>query len=164
MTQRHAHFQTRTARGAWIAFCFQQGWIKHLGCLEFTVFGRYQSVVTLSLTLIFRCADEKHWLGLARACWSGRTSAGLPSAALTPPPPPSVAIGVSKQDIREQIWDYMESRNLADFPRPVHHRIPNFKVLKPSRSIQKENRRVPSERVSHAVTVLPRGGSEWGGQ
>ncbi|XP_053067137.1 methenyltetrahydrofolate synthase domain-containing protein isoform X5 [Acinonyx jubatus] len=35
--------------------------------------------------------------------------------------------GVSKQDIREQIWDYMESRNLADFPRPVHHRIPNFK-------------------------------------
>uniref|UniRef100_A0A8C5VTS1 Methenyltetrahydrofolate synthase domain-containing protein n=1 Tax=Microcebus murinus TaxID=30608 RepID=A0A8C5VTS1_MICMU len=37
--------------------------------------------------------------------------------------------GVSKQDIREQIWDYMESQNLADFPRPVHHRIPNFKVL-----------------------------------
>uniref|UniRef100_A0A8C8WXK3 Methenyltetrahydrofolate synthetase domain containing n=1 Tax=Panthera leo TaxID=9689 RepID=A0A8C8WXK3_PANLE len=37
---------------------------------------------------------------------------------------------VSKQDIREQIWDYMESRNLADFPRPVHHRIPNFKSKK----------------------------------
>ncbi|NP_001124842.1 methenyltetrahydrofolate synthase domain-containing protein [Pongo abelii] len=37
------------------------------------------------------------------------------------------AVGVSKQDIREQIWDYMESQNLADFPRPVHHRIPNFK-------------------------------------
>ncbi|XP_007468484.1 PREDICTED: methenyltetrahydrofolate synthase domain-containing protein isoform X2 [Lipotes vexillifer] len=35
--------------------------------------------------------------------------------------------GVSKHDIREQIWDYMEARNLADFPRPVHHRIPNFK-------------------------------------
>ncbi|ELW62911.1 Methenyltetrahydrofolate synthase domain-containing protein [Tupaia chinensis] len=35
--------------------------------------------------------------------------------------------GVSKQDIREQMWDYMESQNLADFPRPVHHRIPNFK-------------------------------------
>lgn len=45
---------------------------------------------------------------------------------------PFTAIGVSKQDIREQIWDYMEARNLADFPRPVHHRIPNFKVLKPS--------------------------------
>ncbi|XP_027629278.1 methenyltetrahydrofolate synthase domain-containing protein isoform X2 [Tupaia chinensis] len=25
------------------------------------------------------------------------------------------------------MWDYMESQNLADFPRPVHHRIPNFK-------------------------------------
>uniref|UniRef100_A0A8C9PAT4 Methenyltetrahydrofolate synthase domain-containing protein n=1 Tax=Spermophilus dauricus TaxID=99837 RepID=A0A8C9PAT4_SPEDA len=33
----------------------------------------------------------------------------------------------SKQDIRERIWDYMESENVADFPRPVHHRIPNFK-------------------------------------
>uniref|UniRef100_A0A8C2RGV0 Methenyltetrahydrofolate synthetase domain containing n=1 Tax=Capra hircus TaxID=9925 RepID=A0A8C2RGV0_CAPHI len=38
--------------------------------------------------------------------------------------------GVSKQDIREWIWDYMESQNLADFPRPVHHRIPNFKSKK----------------------------------
>ncbi|XP_067396297.1 methenyltetrahydrofolate synthase domain-containing protein isoform X2 [Emydura macquarii macquarii] len=35
--------------------------------------------------------------------------------------------GVSKWEIREKIWDYMEANNLADFPRPVHHRIPNFK-------------------------------------
>ncbi|KAM3828879.1 methenyltetrahydrofolate synthase domain-containing protein isoform 2-T3 [Vipera latastei] len=35
--------------------------------------------------------------------------------------------GVSKWDIRNKIWDYMEAHNLADFPRPVHHRIPNFK-------------------------------------
>lgn len=40
---------------------------------------------------------------------------------------PERLAGISKQDIREQIWDYMESQNLADFPRPVHHRIPNFK-------------------------------------
>nr|XP_007992466.2 methenyltetrahydrofolate synthase domain-containing protein isoform X4 [Chlorocebus sabaeus] len=40
--------------------------------------------------------------------------------------------GVSKQDIREQIWDHMESQNLADFPRPVHHRIPNFKGASPA--------------------------------
>ncbi|KAI4056400.1 methenyltetrahydrofolate synthetase domain containing [Homo sapiens] len=46
--------------------------------------------------------------------------------------------GVSKQDIREQIWGYMESQNLADFPRPVHHRIPNFKG------------------ASHAAEQLPR--------
>ncbi|XP_023561022.1 LOW QUALITY PROTEIN: methenyltetrahydrofolate synthase domain-containing protein [Octodon degus] len=36
-------------------------------------------------------------------------------------------MGVSKQDIREQIWSYMEAHDVADFPRPVHHRIPNFK-------------------------------------
>ncbi|XP_042708044.2 methenyltetrahydrofolate synthase domain-containing protein isoform X4 [Chrysemys picta bellii] len=36
-------------------------------------------------------------------------------------------MGVSKWDIRTKIWDYMEANNLADFPRPVHHRIPNFK-------------------------------------
>ncbi|XP_029388614.1 methenyltetrahydrofolate synthase domain-containing protein isoform X1 [Mus pahari] len=35
--------------------------------------------------------------------------------------------GVSKQSLRERIWDYMESHDIADFPRPVHHRIPNFK-------------------------------------
>ncbi|XP_040838085.1 methenyltetrahydrofolate synthase domain-containing protein [Ochotona curzoniae] len=35
--------------------------------------------------------------------------------------------GVSKHDIRQHVWDYLESHNLADFPRPVHHRIPNFK-------------------------------------
>lgn len=39
------------------------------------------------------------------------------------------ALGVSKQSIRERIWDYMESHDIADFPRPVHHRIPNFKVV-----------------------------------
>uniref|UniRef100_Q52L34-2 Isoform 2 of Methenyltetrahydrofolate synthase domain-containing protein n=1 Tax=Xenopus laevis TaxID=8355 RepID=Q52L34-2 len=35
--------------------------------------------------------------------------------------------GCSKWDIRQKVWDYIENNNLADFPRPVHHRIPNFK-------------------------------------
>ncbi|XP_055002184.1 methenyltetrahydrofolate synthase domain-containing protein isoform X1 [Sorex araneus] len=35
--------------------------------------------------------------------------------------------GVSKQAIRQRVWDFMEARDLADFPRPVHGRIPNFK-------------------------------------
>ncbi|TKC41323.1 hypothetical protein EI555_003894 [Monodon monoceros] len=30
----------------------------------------------------------------------------------------------------------MEARNLADFPRPVHHRIPNFKAFKMARTIK----------------------------
>lgn len=28
--------------------------------------------------------------------------------------------------IRKRVWDYMEAHNIAQFPRPVHHRIPNF--------------------------------------
>ncbi|XP_069037370.1 methenyltetrahydrofolate synthase domain-containing protein isoform X1 [Lepisosteus oculatus] len=35
--------------------------------------------------------------------------------------------GVTKWDIRQKVWDYIEANNLANFPRPVHHRIPNFK-------------------------------------
>lgn len=35
--------------------------------------------------------------------------------------------GESKDDVRKRIWDLLESRNIADFPRPVHGRIPNFK-------------------------------------
>ncbi|XP_038662222.1 methenyltetrahydrofolate synthase domain-containing protein isoform X4 [Scyliorhinus canicula] len=38
--------------------------------------------------------------------------------------------GASKWDIRQKVWDYMEENNLANFPRPVHHRIPNFKGVK----------------------------------
>ena len=33
----------------------------------------------------------------------------------------------SKKEIREKIWEYIESNNLANFPRPVTDRIPNFK-------------------------------------
>lgn len=31
-----------------------------------------------------------------------------------------------KWTIRKRIWDMMEETNIARFPRPVHHRIPNF--------------------------------------
>ncbi|XP_047323784.1 5-formyltetrahydrofolate cyclo-ligase-like protein COG0212 [Impatiens glandulifera] len=31
-----------------------------------------------------------------------------------------------KWEIRKRIWDIMEAKNIAQFPRPVHHRIPNF--------------------------------------
>lgn len=34
---------------------------------------------------------------------------------------------VTKQSIRLKVWDYLEEKNLANFPRPVHNRIPNFK-------------------------------------
>ncbi|XP_078675438.1 methenyltetrahydrofolate synthase domain-containing protein-like isoform X2 [Branchiostoma floridae x Branchiostoma belcheri] len=37
------------------------------------------------------------------------------------------ATGVTKCSIRQQVWDHIEKNDLANFPRPVHHRIPNFK-------------------------------------
>ncbi|CAL8243426.1 unnamed protein product [Lota lota] len=35
--------------------------------------------------------------------------------------------GATKWDIRQKVWDHIEENNLANFPRPVHNRIPNFK-------------------------------------
>mmetsp|Transcript_150411 Transcript_150411/g.464118 ORF Transcript_150411/g.464118 Transcript_150411/m.464118 type:complete len:333 (+) Transcript_150411:161-1159(+) len=32
-----------------------------------------------------------------------------------------------KWKVRKKVWNYLEDNDLADFPRPVHHRIPNFK-------------------------------------
>ncbi len=32
----------------------------------------------------------------------------------------------SKEEIRKYIWDLMEEKNVASFPRPVYGRIPNF--------------------------------------
>lgn len=34
--------------------------------------------------------------------------------------------GAWKWAIRKRVWDLLESENLAQLPRPVHHRIPNF--------------------------------------
>ncbi|CAJ1958514.1 unnamed protein product [Cylindrotheca closterium] len=31
-----------------------------------------------------------------------------------------------KWTIRKRIWDLMEAKDIAQYPRPVHHRIPNF--------------------------------------
>lgn len=34
---------------------------------------------------------------------------------------------VSKESIRQEVWAYLEEKDIACFPRPVFHRIPNFK-------------------------------------
>ncbi|XP_067140034.1 methenyltetrahydrofolate synthase domain-containing protein isoform X2 [Centruroides vittatus] len=34
---------------------------------------------------------------------------------------------VTKESIRQKVWTYLEQNDLACFPRPVYHRIPNFK-------------------------------------
>lgn len=38
----------------------------------------------------------------------------------------SEAPGAWKWAIRKRLWDHMEANNISAFPRPVHHRIPNF--------------------------------------
>ncbi|CAL4129213.1 unnamed protein product, partial [Meganyctiphanes norvegica] len=34
---------------------------------------------------------------------------------------------LTKQTLREKVWNYIEENDLANFPRPVKNRIPNFK-------------------------------------
>ena len=34
---------------------------------------------------------------------------------------------ITKDSIRRKIWDLMEKNDIANFPRPVYNRIPNFK-------------------------------------
>lgn len=36
-------------------------------------------------------------------------------------------VEVTKESIRKKVWDHIETENLANFPRPVTKRIPNFK-------------------------------------
>ena len=38
-----------------------------------------------------------------------------------------VADDNSKQSIRQKVWEFMERNDIANFPRPVYGRIPNFK-------------------------------------
>ncbi|KAI5616288.1 methenyltetrahydrofolate synthase domain-containing protein [Silurus asotus] len=52
----------------------------------------------------------------------------------------------TKWEIRQKVWDYLEEKDLAKFPRPVHHRIPNFKVFQSS-SVVKVNPDKPQERA-----------------
>ena len=39
-----------------------------------------------------------------------------------------VCIDDDKWSIRHRVWDYLEMENIAQNPRPVHNRIPNFVV------------------------------------
>ena len=68
-----------------------------------------------------------------------------------------------KWDIRKRIWDMMEEKDIAQYPRPVHHRIPNFKGAEQAATrlaalpefleanIIKVNPDTPQRAVRHAV-------------
>nr|XP_057944725.1 methenyltetrahydrofolate synthase domain-containing protein isoform X3 [Doryrhamphus excisus] len=59
-----------------------------------------------------------------------------------------ISPGATKWDIRQKVWDYIEDKNLANFPRPVHNRIPNFKG-----SIQACNRLAVLQEFKSSQTV-----------
>ncbi len=37
-------------------------------------------------------------------------------------------MSLTKSSIRQNVWSYLEDNDIAQFPRPVFNRIPNFKV------------------------------------
>ncbi|XP_051485838.1 methenyltetrahydrofolate synthase domain-containing protein isoform X1 [Apus apus] len=65
--------------------------------------------------------------GRARPRDGGPGRAALPPRPLPARPGPAPPAGASKQQVRRKVWDYLESSGLAEFPRPVHGRIPSFK-------------------------------------
>jgi hypothetical protein len=34
---------------------------------------------------------------------------------------------ITKAQVRQKVWEFMEKNDIANFPRPVYQRIPNFK-------------------------------------
>jgi len=48
------------------------------------------------------------------------------TAAAVAAAPAGAPAGAWKWPMRTKIWDFMEAHDIARYPRPVHHRIPNF--------------------------------------
>ncbi|KAF5953290.1 hypothetical protein HYC85_006146 [Camellia sinensis] len=59
-----------------------------------------------------------------------------------------------KWAIRKRVWDMMEAQSIAQFPRPVHHRIPNF-VGSPAAANKARLSGLEVFRVANCVKVNP---------
>ena len=59
--------------------------------------------------------------------------------------------GIWKWSIRKRIWDLLERENVASYPRPVHHRIPNF-VGAPM-AASKVNKFSPRSKASYLLSA-----------
>ncbi|XP_041314807.1 methenyltetrahydrofolate synthase domain-containing protein isoform X3 [Pyrgilauda ruficollis] len=73
------------------------------------------------------------------AVTSRRAGAGGDGGDVTAMAAPGRALpsaGRSKWDIREKVWEHLEASGLADFPRPVRGRIPNFKEFRAARTVK----------------------------
>ncbi|CAG0895253.1 unnamed protein product [Cyprideis torosa] len=58
----------------------------------------------------------------------------------------------SKEQIRVIVWEFLERKNIALFPRPCHHRIPNFKGANRAGDRILE---LPEFQTAHVVKVNP---------
>ncbi|XP_062356065.1 methenyltetrahydrofolate synthase domain-containing protein isoform X1 [Cinclus cinclus] len=58
---------------------------------------------------------------------AGEGGDGGDVTAMAGPGRPLPSGASSKWDIREKVWEHLEASGLAEFPRPVRGRIPNFK-------------------------------------
>lgn len=59
---------------------------------------------------------------------------------------------MSKENIRMHVWRLMEEQNIAAFPRPVYHRVPNFVGAGKAAA---NLRRLPEYESAHIVVCNP---------
>ena len=64
----------------------------------------------------------------------------------------------SKQDIRQKVWDFIETNDLANFPRPVYRRIPNFTD---ANAAAEKITSMPEFDVAKTVKINPDKPQEW---
>ena len=62
--------------------------------------------------------------------------------------------GPTKEDLRKKIWDKLEKDDIADFPRPCHHRIPNFKGVDSGQHCDEPSRDLPKQSYTTRYSCL----------
>ncbi|KAL2636397.1 hypothetical protein R1flu_007876 [Riccia fluitans] len=80
------------------------------------------------------------------------TRANVAAFAIMEQEQESTRPGAWKWAIRKRIWDTLETRNIAQEPRPVHHRIPNFRGAADAAS---RLARLPEFQAAQCVKVNP---------
>ncbi|KAG2497259.1 hypothetical protein HYH03_004843 [Edaphochlamys debaryana] len=71
-------------------------------------------------------AAMRSQLAAVEAAAAGSAASSPAGEGGGPAPASAGGPGAWKWGLRKQVWDFMEANDIARFPRPVHHRIPNF--------------------------------------
>jgi 5-formyltetrahydrofolate cyclo-ligase len=59
---------------------------------------------------------------------------------------------LTKGSVRQKVWEFMEKNDIANFPRPVYHRIPNFKG---AQAAGQQVATLPEFQMARTVKVSP---------